>query len=144
MKAEDPDKYGIGTYQTQLTGFTNISNRPALFHYDYASSSNAFAEMLSVDHLSFRFAESIGLNTWVSEHLQPAHKSIFRKTAKRRTTDIYVERKKQICQYILWIILICMFQFVVIFGVIIGKHIRIWVLHVITLTRRHLPCTNEF
>ena len=98
-KAKRPDKYGIGTNQTQLTGFANTSNRPPLFHYDYASSSNAFAEMLSVDHLSFRFAESVGLNTWVSENLQPTHKSISRKTVKRRTMDIYKERKKQMCQY---------------------------------------------
>ena len=100
MKAKHPDKLGLALGQTQLAGYGIHSNHPpSLFSYDHATSTDAFSEVLAVEGLSFSFAQKVGFNDWMVNHVQPAYKPISRQTATRKMVKRFYLRKNELIDY---------------------------------------------
>lgn len=100
LNTKHPEKVGMLTGQTQLSGFaTSSPNSPTLFRYDHASSSYGLAEAISVDSLSFSFGENVGINDWINRDVQPAFKKIPRTSLKRNLIKSYKKRKQNLIEY---------------------------------------------
>jgi hypothetical protein len=100
MERTHPDKLGMMRGQTQLAGFaTSSSNNPHLFTYNHETSMYAFSESICVDHLAFQFAESVGFNDWMTNHVQPAYQPISRKVIRKNVMKAYKKRKLALCRF---------------------------------------------
>ena len=76
--------------QSQLAGFASSSSqKPHLFNYNHERSVYTLSEAICVDHLTFLFAENVGLNDWVTNHLQPAYKPTTRKIIRKNVIKAY-------------------------------------------------------
>ena len=54
------------------------------------------SEGICVDHLAFQFVENVGLNDWVTNHLQHAYKRTTRKTIRKNVFKVYKIRKNNL------------------------------------------------
>ena len=135
MRSKHPDKMGMMRGQSQLAGFearpgsSNQGNQPYLFNYNHIDAVYNLSESICVDQLAFNFAENLGFNDWVTNHVQPAFKKTTRKTVKKCVMKAYMKRKLALIKFFSendMHVSICSD-----IGVIIGNNILTWALLVI-------------
>ncbi|KAH7667795.1 Tam3-transposase (Ac family) protein [Dioscorea alata] len=101
IEKKHPDKLGHTRSQSQIRFIVDegMGSRSSLFTFSQTKYRDKIAETISVERLTFSFAERCQVQECINGTLQPACKKVSRRTIQRTIFKQYKNYKEQLCEY---------------------------------------------